>query len=224
MATKVNEILQFASQDTGSNLLTQTEYDGDAQRVIGHQPGIARSRLENKVLRQCSTITAGLAEFMLQNQDGSITDGMTPQEIADAMLSSVSSIAGASGSVSLQKSTVTPTFSPSLNVSYEASSSTFDMFKLSIGGEDRMAFIFGKAILKATQEIVARRFFSVFISSAEISNYNYFTGFGNSQGPDPAYVVPSNKQIHCGVYVSKNIAAGSTAAPIFYGGILVKWQ
>ena len=85
MATKVNEILQFASQDTGSNLLTQSEYDGDAQRVIGHQPGIARSRLENKVLRQCSTMAAGLAEFVLQNQDGSVTDSMSPQEIASSL-------------------------------------------------------------------------------------------------------------------------------------------
>lgn len=85
MATKVNEILQFASQDTGSNLLTQSEYDGDAQRVIGHQPGIARSRLENKVLRQCSTMAAGLAQYIFANQDGSVTDSMTPQEVADAL-------------------------------------------------------------------------------------------------------------------------------------------
>ena len=94
MATKVNEILQFASQDTGSNLLTQSEYDGDAQRVIGHQPGIARSRLENKVLRQCSTMAAGLAEFVLQNQDGSVTDSMSPQEIASALTSAVGGIGG----------------------------------------------------------------------------------------------------------------------------------
>lgn len=94
MATKVNEILQFASQDTGSNLLTQGEYDGDAQRVIGHQPGIARSRLENKVLRQCSTMAAGLAEFVLQNQDGSVTDSMSPQEIAAALTSAVGGIGG----------------------------------------------------------------------------------------------------------------------------------
>ena len=95
MATKVNEILQFASQDTGSNLLTQSEYDGDAQRVIGHQPGIARSRLENKVLRQCSTMAAGVAEFMLRNQDGSVTDGMSPQEVADALTVAIGGASGA---------------------------------------------------------------------------------------------------------------------------------
>lgn len=222
MATKVNEILQFASQDTGSNLLTQSEYDGDAQRVIGHQPGIARSRLENKVLRQCSTISAGLAEFMLRNQDGSITDGMTPQEIADAMLSSVSSIAGASGSVSLQKSTVTPTFTTPINVSYEASSSTFDMFKLSIGGEDRMAFYFGAADLKATQEIAVRRFFYVDIASAEISSYNYKAGFANTAATYMAYNIPVNNAIKCGLTTTSSIDSDMTLR-IFYGGILVKW-
>ena len=112
MATKVNEILQFASQDTGSNLLTQSEYDGDAQRVIGHQPGIARSRLENKVLRQCSTMSAGLAEFMLRNQDGSITDGMTPQEVADALTTAV----GGLGATKIQALNVSITTNPSSDV------------------------------------------------------------------------------------------------------------
>ena len=103
MAT--NEILQFASQDTGSNLLTQTEYEGDAQRVIGHQPGIARSRLENKVLRQTSLMAAGLAQFMAANQSGDITDGLSAQDIADALnMSLENKIAaiGAGGITTLQ--------------------------------------------------------------------------------------------------------------------------
>lgn len=94
MATKVNEILQFASQDTGSNLLTQTEYEGDAQRIIGHQPGIARSRLENKVLRQASLMSAGLAQFIVDNNDSSVTDSMTSQDVANALLSTIGSIGG----------------------------------------------------------------------------------------------------------------------------------
>ncbi len=59
MAT--NEILTFASTNTGTNLLTQAEYAADAQRTIGHQPGIARAKLENKALRQASLMAAGLA-------------------------------------------------------------------------------------------------------------------------------------------------------------------
>lgn len=109
MAT--NEILQFASQDTGSNLLTQTEYEGDAQRVIGHQPGIARSRLENKVLRQTSLMAAGLAQFMAANQSGDITDGLSAQDIADALnLSLENKIAsvGTGGIKLLQSTPVAP--------------------------------------------------------------------------------------------------------------------
>lgn len=90
MAT--NEILQFASQDTGSNLLTQSEYEGDAQRTIGHQPGIARSRLENKVLRQASLMASGLAQFIVDNNASSVTDSMSAQDIADALSATVGGI------------------------------------------------------------------------------------------------------------------------------------
>lgn len=107
MATKVNEILQFASQDTGSNLLTQTEYDGDAQRIIGHQPGIARSRLENKVLRQASLMAAGLAQFIVDNNDSSVTDGMSAQEVADALSTTVGGIVVPGVTITANNMTVT---------------------------------------------------------------------------------------------------------------------
>ena len=87
MAT--NEILPFATTNTGTNLLTQAEYSADSQRVIGHQPGIARSKLENKVLRQASTIAAGLAEFIADSQANNVTDGLTPQQVADYLLAAL---------------------------------------------------------------------------------------------------------------------------------------
>lgn len=83
MAT--NEILQFAETDTGTNLLTQAEYLADAQRPIGNQPGVARSKLVNKALRQSSLIAAGIAEFLADNQSNNITDSLTPQNVADYM-------------------------------------------------------------------------------------------------------------------------------------------
>lgn len=89
MAT--NEILLFAETDTGSNLLTQVEYDGDAQRPIGNQPGVARSKLVNKALRQSSLIASGVAEFLADNQSNNITDGLTPQNIADYLAAVVRS-------------------------------------------------------------------------------------------------------------------------------------
>ena len=100
MAT--NEILQFASQDTGSNLLTQAEYEGDAQRTIGHQPGIARSRLENKVLRQASLMAAGLAQFIVDNNNSSVTDSMSAQDIADALLTTIEA-KGGGNAVTIEK-------------------------------------------------------------------------------------------------------------------------
>lgn len=78
-----NEILPFASTNTGTNLLTQAEYAADAQRTTGNQPGIARSKLVNKSLRQASLLAAGLAEFIADYQSNNVTDSLTPQNIAD---------------------------------------------------------------------------------------------------------------------------------------------
>lgn len=90
MAT--NEILQFAETDTGTNLLTQAEYAADSQRPIGNQPGVARSKLVNKALRQSSLIAAGIAEFLADNQSNNITDSLTPQNVADYMAAVVRSL------------------------------------------------------------------------------------------------------------------------------------
>lgn len=90
MAT--NEILRFAETDTGTNLLTQAEYLADSQRPIGNQPGVARSKLVNKALRQSSLIAAGIAEFLADNQSNNITDSLTPQNIADYMAAVVRSL------------------------------------------------------------------------------------------------------------------------------------
>lgn len=92
MAT--NEILQFATNNTGTNLLTQAEYSADSQRVIGHQPGIARSKLENKVLRQASLMASGLAEFIADYQSNNVTDSLTSQNIADYLLAAIQSSLG----------------------------------------------------------------------------------------------------------------------------------
>lgn len=89
MAT--NEILPFAVTNTGTNLLTQAEYSADAQRTTGHQPGIARSKLANKAMRQASLLAAGLAEFIADYQANNVTDSLTPQQIADYLLAAIAS-------------------------------------------------------------------------------------------------------------------------------------
>lgn len=90
MAT--NEILQFAETDTGTNLLTQAEYAADSQRQIGNQPGVARSKLVNKALRQSSLIAAAVAQFIADNQANNVVDTATPADIADWIEAAVRSI------------------------------------------------------------------------------------------------------------------------------------
>ena len=86
MAT--NEILQFCATDTKSNLLTQAEYEADGERIIGNQPGIARSKFVNKVLRQTSAVAAGLGEF-IKNGGQDCTDAQAPAIIASGIENSV---------------------------------------------------------------------------------------------------------------------------------------
>lgn len=98
MAT--NSILRFG--ENANSILSQTQYEDDAQRLIGHQPGLARSPLENKVLKQVSAIAAGVAEFIADNQANNVTDLLAPETLAQylsdaivaAIPSATSSVAG----------------------------------------------------------------------------------------------------------------------------------
>lgn len=69
-----NELLKFCETTTGTNLLTQAEYTADAQRLIGNQPGIARDKLVNKVLRQSSWMTKVFGDYLIQQTGSSIVD------------------------------------------------------------------------------------------------------------------------------------------------------
>lgn len=87
MAT--NEILKFASTNTGTNLLTQDEYSTDAQRTTGHQSGVARSKLANKAMRQVSAVASGVAQFIADHQSNNVTDSLTAQNIADYLSAAI---------------------------------------------------------------------------------------------------------------------------------------
>ena len=104
-----NLILPFA-QGQGANVLSQTDYAGDSMRLQGHQPGVARSALENKVLRQCSAVASGVAEFIASRQSSNITDSNTPREIAVMLAKSVFPDAGMApnGYISLANDTSVP--------------------------------------------------------------------------------------------------------------------
>lgn len=75
-----NEIIPFSS-DVTANVLTQAAYVADSQRLIGNQPGTARSSLVNKAMRQASIMVAGLAQFMADRQANNITDLLSPVQV-----------------------------------------------------------------------------------------------------------------------------------------------
>lgn len=67
-----NEILKFG--DTATNILTQAEYAADSERNSGNLPGIARSKLVNKALRQCAFMSNAFAEYLVSIVGGSVLD------------------------------------------------------------------------------------------------------------------------------------------------------
>lgn len=93
MAT--NEILTFSDTDTGTNLLTQAQYSADAQRPIGNQPGVAKSKLVNKVLKQTSLMAAALGKFVADNQAQDVQDTKTVTVLAGYLQSAVNALINA---------------------------------------------------------------------------------------------------------------------------------
>lgn len=109
----LNKILPFADTASGGNILSDTAYSTDAQRNIGHQPGIARQELANKQARQSSIIAAGVAQFLADNQSIDVVDTLTPTQISSMITNGVNS------KISISSSIVkyfTPTTTPTTNV------------------------------------------------------------------------------------------------------------
>lgn len=81
----INNILTFAQTDTGTNIETQAAYLAAADRLAGHQPGIARAKLMNKQAKQASLMAAGLAQFIAARQGINVDDTLTPEQIASML-------------------------------------------------------------------------------------------------------------------------------------------
>jgi hypothetical protein len=79
MAT--NDFVPFCSVDTGTNLEEQAAYLADPQLLIGNQPGVARSQLVNKALRQSTYIAACLAQFLANTTGNNVLDDATMSEV-----------------------------------------------------------------------------------------------------------------------------------------------
>lgn len=72
-----NDILTFAPTDTGTNLLTQAEYAADSDRTNGNQPGVARSKLVNKAIRQSAYMSSQIAQFIADTTGTNVSDETT---------------------------------------------------------------------------------------------------------------------------------------------------
>jgi hypothetical protein len=71
-----SDFLQFAESGT-ANVYTQAEYIADADKSNGNQPGIAKAKLVNKALRQCSTIASVVSNFIADITGTTATDDGT---------------------------------------------------------------------------------------------------------------------------------------------------
>lgn len=89
-----NDFLAFASTDTGTNLLAQADYLADAQRLIGNQPGVARSKLMNKVLRQTSLMTAAIASLAANKQSADVVDTLSASALATILENMIKAVSG----------------------------------------------------------------------------------------------------------------------------------
>jgi hypothetical protein len=76
-----NSLEKFCGNDTGTNLLSDAAYLADAERLIGHQPGIARSQLENKALRGATLVSAMIGRFIAAWQVENIADDRDPLDL-----------------------------------------------------------------------------------------------------------------------------------------------
>lgn len=78
-----NNFLPFCPTDTGSNLLSQSDYAIATDRTNGNQPGVASAKLNNKAIRQSTYVVGQLAQF-LANKTGAdvLDDGVSARILA----------------------------------------------------------------------------------------------------------------------------------------------
>src|SRR5450631_1960951 len=69
-----NSIRKFCETDLGTNLETDSEYNLDILRTTGNQPGIAKSKLVNKALRQATFISKVFADYLVQQTGANVPD------------------------------------------------------------------------------------------------------------------------------------------------------
>ncbi len=89
----LNNFLPFCPVDTGTNLVDQSDYVLDSGRTDGNQPGIARSKLNNKALRQGTAIASAVAQAAASMTGADILDDGIAARINSQMAATLLRIA-----------------------------------------------------------------------------------------------------------------------------------
>lgn len=76
-----NEILPFCPTDTGTNLLTESEYAAATDRTSGNKPGVASGKLNNKAIRQATFIASQVAQYASDQTGTDILDDNIPAKL-----------------------------------------------------------------------------------------------------------------------------------------------
>lgn len=69
-----NNIFRFGNDADPSDTLTNSEYDSDSERTIGHQVGVARNTLANKLGAGTSAIATAIAQVMVDRSGKDVSD------------------------------------------------------------------------------------------------------------------------------------------------------
>jgi hypothetical protein len=92
----INEVYVFGENGTVSagDVMSNGGYLVDAQRLTGHQAGIARRELENTALRNVSRFCRGVAQFIAEGYAPGVVDDGDADKIVAGMESAVNGLIG----------------------------------------------------------------------------------------------------------------------------------
>lgn len=110
MATST--FLQFAASAAPLDILDQSAYTADSERTGGHQVGIARNELENKVLLQVSTMCAAIGRYVADAQANNIDDSLAISTLSGYIEQAVRNTAIMYAVGAGSADAITATFSP----------------------------------------------------------------------------------------------------------------
>jgi len=78
--------------DAGALVLTDGEFSADSQRIIGHQPGIARANFANKMAKQSSFIAEAVAKFIVDYAGVDVQDDQAASVVVANLVAAFNSL------------------------------------------------------------------------------------------------------------------------------------